>query len=191
MLPTLKNNAAAVYQGPVKIELLKGAGLLVSQRNLSSKCFPASGTFRYDFHYQPGRKHKDRSLHRLQGRFFIFICLFIFSLLEGRSPLMRTGRPERSVRKRNAPFLISRSTNSPKLHNQRSASAILKKFELAHKSHNRFNLFFPLLSFQSDYMDFSACVAEKIRIWFRIFLILRPIYQTSCKKNRSVTSFRG
>ena len=27
MLPTLKNNAAAGYQGPVKIELLKGAGL--------------------------------------------------------------------------------------------------------------------------------------------------------------------
>ena len=29
MLPTLKNNAAAGYQGPVKIKLLKGAGLLV------------------------------------------------------------------------------------------------------------------------------------------------------------------
>ena len=28
MLPTLKNNAAAGYQGPVKIKLLKGAGLL-------------------------------------------------------------------------------------------------------------------------------------------------------------------
>ena len=28
MLSTLKNNAAAGYQGPVKIELLKGAGLL-------------------------------------------------------------------------------------------------------------------------------------------------------------------
>ena len=28
MLPTLKNNAAVGYQGPVKIELLKGAGLL-------------------------------------------------------------------------------------------------------------------------------------------------------------------
>ena len=28
MLPTLKNNAAAGYQGPVKIELLKSAGLL-------------------------------------------------------------------------------------------------------------------------------------------------------------------
>ena len=28
MLPGLKNNAAAGYQGPVKIELLKGAGLL-------------------------------------------------------------------------------------------------------------------------------------------------------------------
>ena len=28
MLPTLKNNAAAGYQGPLKIELLKGAGLL-------------------------------------------------------------------------------------------------------------------------------------------------------------------
>ena len=28
MLPILKNNAAAVYQGPAKIELLKGAGLL-------------------------------------------------------------------------------------------------------------------------------------------------------------------
>ena len=29
MLPTLKTNAATGYQGPVKIELLKGAGLLV------------------------------------------------------------------------------------------------------------------------------------------------------------------
>ena len=29
MLPTLKNNAAAGYKGPAKIELLKGAGLLV------------------------------------------------------------------------------------------------------------------------------------------------------------------
>ena len=29
MLPNLKNNAATGYQGPVKIELLKGAGLLV------------------------------------------------------------------------------------------------------------------------------------------------------------------
>ena len=28
MFPALKNNAAAGYQGPVKIELLKGAGLL-------------------------------------------------------------------------------------------------------------------------------------------------------------------
>ena len=28
MFPTLKNNAAAGYQGSVKIELLKGAGLL-------------------------------------------------------------------------------------------------------------------------------------------------------------------
>ena len=28
LLPTLKNNAAACYQGPVKIKLLKGAGLL-------------------------------------------------------------------------------------------------------------------------------------------------------------------
>ena len=30
MLPALKNNAAASYKGPVKIELLKGAGLLYS-----------------------------------------------------------------------------------------------------------------------------------------------------------------
>ena len=30
MLPALKNNAAAGYQGQVKIELLKGAGLLES-----------------------------------------------------------------------------------------------------------------------------------------------------------------
>ena len=29
ILPTLRNNAAAGYQGPVKIELLKGAGLLI------------------------------------------------------------------------------------------------------------------------------------------------------------------
>ena len=28
MLPTLKNNAAAGYKGPMKIELLKGVGLL-------------------------------------------------------------------------------------------------------------------------------------------------------------------
>ena len=28
IIPTLKNNAAAGYQGPVKIEILKGAGLL-------------------------------------------------------------------------------------------------------------------------------------------------------------------
>ena len=28
MLPALKNNSAAGYQSPVKIELLKGAGLL-------------------------------------------------------------------------------------------------------------------------------------------------------------------
>ena len=32
MLPTLKNNAAAGYQGPVKIKLLKGAGLLSTVR---------------------------------------------------------------------------------------------------------------------------------------------------------------
>ena len=31
MLPTLKNNAAAGYQGPVKIELLKGTGLLETE----------------------------------------------------------------------------------------------------------------------------------------------------------------
>lgn len=31
MLPTLRNNAAAGYQGPVKIELLKCAGLLATQ----------------------------------------------------------------------------------------------------------------------------------------------------------------
>ena len=30
MFPALKNNAAAGYQGPVKTELLKGAGLLTS-----------------------------------------------------------------------------------------------------------------------------------------------------------------
>ena len=30
MLPALKNNAAAGYQGPVKIELLNGVGLLKS-----------------------------------------------------------------------------------------------------------------------------------------------------------------
>ena len=30
MSPALKNNAAAGYQGPVKIDLLKGAGLLRS-----------------------------------------------------------------------------------------------------------------------------------------------------------------
>ena len=53
-------------------------------------------------------------------------------------PLMKTGRPERSVRERNAPFLRSRSTNSPQLYIQRNASAILKKFEeLAYESHNQ------------------------------------------------------
>ena len=34
MIPTLKNNAAAGYQGPVKIELLKGAGLLCENREI-------------------------------------------------------------------------------------------------------------------------------------------------------------
>ena len=34
MLPALKNNAAAGYQGPVKRELLKAAGLLVQHRPL-------------------------------------------------------------------------------------------------------------------------------------------------------------
>ena len=35
MLSTLKNNAAAGYQGPVKIELLKGVGLLIFQADIS------------------------------------------------------------------------------------------------------------------------------------------------------------
>ena len=34
MLPALKNNAAAGYQGPAKIELLEGAGVLVSRHEL-------------------------------------------------------------------------------------------------------------------------------------------------------------
>ena len=34
MLPTLKNNAAAGYQGPVKIELLKDADLLTNYGNI-------------------------------------------------------------------------------------------------------------------------------------------------------------
>ena len=34
MIPTLENNAASGYQGPVKIELLKGAGLLSNGSNL-------------------------------------------------------------------------------------------------------------------------------------------------------------
>ena len=38
MLPTLKNNAAAGYQGPVKIELLKGAGLLERKRPDTPLC---------------------------------------------------------------------------------------------------------------------------------------------------------
>ena len=38
MLPTLKKNAATGYQGPVKRELLKGAGLpQKSSRGLSGK----------------------------------------------------------------------------------------------------------------------------------------------------------
>ena len=32
MFPTLKNNAAAAYQGPMKIELLKGTGVLSVSR---------------------------------------------------------------------------------------------------------------------------------------------------------------
>ena len=36
MLPTLKNNAAAGYKGELKIELLKGAGLLLSKRSRSN-----------------------------------------------------------------------------------------------------------------------------------------------------------
>ena len=35
MLPTLKNNAAAGYRGPVKIELLKGEGL---QQSVEPHC---------------------------------------------------------------------------------------------------------------------------------------------------------
>ena len=37
MLPILKNYAAAGYQGPVKIELLKGAGLMIRQVLLAWK----------------------------------------------------------------------------------------------------------------------------------------------------------
>ena len=36
MLPTRKNNAAAGYQGAVKMELLKGAGLLIKGNILTS-----------------------------------------------------------------------------------------------------------------------------------------------------------
>ena len=36
MLPPLKNNAAAGYQGPVKTEPLKGAGLLVRGRAIQA-----------------------------------------------------------------------------------------------------------------------------------------------------------
>ena len=35
MLPTLKNNAAAGYQGSVKTELLKGAGVLILNHDLN------------------------------------------------------------------------------------------------------------------------------------------------------------
>ena len=35
MIPAQKNNAAAGYQGPVKIELLKGAGLLFNSTRFS------------------------------------------------------------------------------------------------------------------------------------------------------------
>ena len=35
MIPTQKNNAAAGYQGPVKIELLKGEGLLFNSTRFS------------------------------------------------------------------------------------------------------------------------------------------------------------
>ena len=39
MIPTLKNNAAAGYKaGPVKIELLKGAGLLIEVHGLQRAC---------------------------------------------------------------------------------------------------------------------------------------------------------
>ena len=39
MLPTLKNNAAAGYQGPVKIELLKREGLLARILEVIIICF--------------------------------------------------------------------------------------------------------------------------------------------------------
>ena len=52
MLPALKNSAAAGYQGPVKIELLKGADLLVSLHNffliinfISQQPFTCNSTF--------------------------------------------------------------------------------------------------------------------------------------------------
>ena len=44
MLPTLKNNAAAGYQGPVEIEILKGAGLLTHQDKNSSLTFSLTKT---------------------------------------------------------------------------------------------------------------------------------------------------
>ena len=48
MLPALKNNAAACYQGPVKIEFLHGAGLLCDRECLQKDPFvkcPAESQF--------------------------------------------------------------------------------------------------------------------------------------------------
>ena len=55
MLPTLKNNAAAAYRGPVKIEPLKGAGLLTRTLEVII------------IYFMP----------------FLFVCLFFFLFLLG------------------------------------------------------------------------------------------------------------
>ena len=46
-LPTLKNNAAAGYKGPVNLELLKGADLLQTDKNsvLASRFSAFTGHF--------------------------------------------------------------------------------------------------------------------------------------------------
>ena len=64
MLPTAKNNAAAGYQGPVKIELLKGAGLLNCsyQQRKWSKRYSAAATLTLN-NRQETLRHFGRACH--------------------------------------------------------------------------------------------------------------------------------
>ena len=51
IFPTLKNNAAAGYKGPLKIELLKGAGLLFTTKVACFGDFLVMGVYRIDGWY--------------------------------------------------------------------------------------------------------------------------------------------